>query len=297
MRRLILSLSSIFIISFQFAIGQNEKIVIGVTTFSRADYIEDKYVNELTETVIDEFVKSKRFTIVDRTKLNVITTERELQKTEDFIDSKVVSQGKTLGAQYIVAGHFISIGTNKQFSSQYQQYVTTARVILSLKMIDVETGEVVYAETFGKGNSSGTTSGLFSTPSPCDLPGSGISTAAAIKQGISNIGCGVNKWLRKFFPYLASVVEIQELHKRKGAQKILITAGKSLDLTPNKRLAVVELIKVNVDGKEITRQKNIGILEVKKIEDDNFSICNVIDGGDIIAEKMQQKANLKVIIQ
>lgn len=277
--------------------AQNEKIVIGIPSFGHAGYIEEKYVTELTEIVSNEFVKSRRFTIVDRTKLDVVANERELQKTEDFIDSKVVDQGKTLGAQYIVAGHMVSIGTNKSFSAEYQQYVTVARVIFSLKMIDVETGEVVYAETFGKGNSSGASGSYFSTPTTCDMPGSGLSTAAAIKQGISNIGCGVSQWLRKIFPYMASIAEIQDLHKRKGAQTVLITAGKSLGVTSGKKLKVVELMKINVDGKELIRQKEIGALWVKKVEDDNFSVCDVWSGGEEIAEKMQQKVPLKVIIQ
>ncbi|WP_266368990.1 CsgG/HfaB family protein [Tellurirhabdus rosea] len=274
-----------------------ERDVIGISPFSYASYIEAKYVGEITEAVSNEFVKAKRFTIVDRTKLAAVTSERELQKSEEFIDSRVIAQGKSIGARYIVTGHLASIGTSNYFSAELKRYIYSAKIAFSLKIIDVETGEVVHAETFGKGTAAGSTGGGFFSATRCDQPGSGSSTEQAIRDAIANIGCAVDRWIKVAFPVMVSIVEVQEMHKRKGAQTVLLAAGKMYGLSRYKKLKVIELVKVTVDGKELTRQKEVGILSVQKVEDDNFSICDVIDGGETIAEKLGQKTPLKVVIQ
>jgi TolB-like protein len=280
--------------------AQTDRTVIGISPFTYASYIESKYVGEVTEVVSNEFVKANRFSIVDRTKLNVVTDERELQKSEAFIDSKVIAQGRSIGARYIVTGHLASIGTSNAFSAERRQYIYTAKVILSIKIIDVETGEVVHGETFGKGTSGGTpTGGYFSQlfSASCDQPGYGGSTDQAVKDAIANISCGVSRWIRRVFPVMVSIVEVQETHKRRGAETVLLAAGKGYGLNKGKKLKVIELTNVSVDGKALIRQKEIGTLEVTKVEDDNFSICSVEDGGVEIGEKVGKNSSLKVVIQ
>ena len=45
---------------------------------------------KIEDFVTAEFVNTKRFNIVDRASLDALKSEKELQKTEDFIDSKVI---------------------------------------------------------------------------------------------------------------------------------------------------------------------------------------------------------------
>ncbi|MBL0288501.1 MAG: hypothetical protein IPQ19_14160 [Bacteroidetes bacterium] len=91
------------------------------------------------------FTKS-RFTVVDRTNLSALKSEKELQKSEDFIDGYVVDQGKSFGAKYVVTGDLQNIGTvAKQFkklnsdntysySTQYSAYIS-----FTLTLIETET--------------------------------------------------------------------------------------------------------------------------------------------------------------
>ncbi|MEY3053013.1 MAG: hypothetical protein RLY31_2798 [Bacteroidota bacterium] len=44
--------------------------------------------------------------LVDRSLLDLVETERELQKTEDFLDGKFVAQGMAIGAAYIMQGTY-----------------------------------------------------------------------------------------------------------------------------------------------------------------------------------------------
>jgi curli biogenesis system outer membrane secretion channel CsgG len=279
------------------ALAQTEAMTIGISPFSYSSYLEGRYVNELTETVSTELVRSNRFTVLDRTKLRAVTDERELQKSEAFIDSRVIAQGRSLGARYLITGHLASVGSSNAYIPELGRYQYKARLIVSLKIIDVETGAVLHAETFGKGTAGGI-GGFFSAwGNACDQDGIGTGTEQAIKSAIANVGCGVNRWIKQSFPVMASIVEVQETHKRRGAETVLLAAGKTAGLSLYQKLKVVELVAVTVDGRSLVRQKEIGMLSVRRIEDDNFSICSVVDGGIEIAEKLTAKVPLKVVIQ
>lgn len=47
-----------------------------------------------------------RFRLVDRSTLNLVQKERELQKSEQFIDGYVVQQSAAIGADYLLTGDF-----------------------------------------------------------------------------------------------------------------------------------------------------------------------------------------------
>lgn len=51
---------------------------------------------------INFFTNNKKFVTIDRQNLNLINNERELQKSEDFIDGYIVQQGKSEGVDYML---------------------------------------------------------------------------------------------------------------------------------------------------------------------------------------------------
>ena len=87
---------------FAAAIGQSEKTVIAVLPFvTNLQGVNPDLVQEM---VTQQFVKTGRFDIVDRSKFQKVITELNVQKSEEFLNSKIVDQGKLLGAQYLVTG-------------------------------------------------------------------------------------------------------------------------------------------------------------------------------------------------
>ena len=50
---------------------------------------------------------------------------------------------------------------------------------------------------------------------------------------------------------------------------------------------------MEVDGKKLARKKTLGTIVVEKIEDENFSICTVKEGGADIAKKVAAGAKVK----
>lgn len=298
MKKLLLFICSLFL-NFSM-MAQGEKITVGITYFTYPSYKEKNFVEQVNEIVANEFVKAGRFTIVDRTKLQSIKAEQELQKSEEFLDSKVIEQGRTLGAKYIVTGQLVSVATSSSYSVEAKKYVYSASVLTSIKLIDVETSQVLQAETFGRGQSSAPVEGGFfrqMMAGSCDVAGYGSSTDEALRNAMSNLACGLKNWVNRVFPIMVSVVEVQETHKKKGARQILIAGGTGIGLVVRKELAIIEFVKTVVDGKELIRKKEIGKAKVTKVEDENFSICEIEEGGVEIQERIDKGVTLKAFVK
>ena len=298
MKKLLLFICPLFL-SFSM-MAQGEKITVGITYFTYPSYKEKNFVEQVNEIVANEFVKAGRFTMVDRTKLQSIKAEQELQKSEEFLDSKVIEQGRTLGAKYIVTGQLVSVATSSSYSVEAKKYVYSASVLTSIKLIDVETSQVLQAETFGRGQSSAPVEGGFfrqMMAGSCDVAGYGSSTDEALRNAMSNLACGLKNWVNRVFPIMVSVVEVQETHKKKGARQILIAGGTGIGLVVRKELAIIEFVKTVVDGKELIRKKEIGKAKVTKVEDENFSICEIEEGGIEIQERIDKGVTLKAFVK
>jgi curli biogenesis system outer membrane secretion channel CsgG len=290
MKKIILSIA--LIAGLNFVASAQEKTGVGIMPFT---YVQGaasaQNVNSIQETVINAFVKTKRFNIVDRSKMDALKKEKDLQKSEDFIDGSVIEQGVSLGANFLISGHVISAqaermetapdATTGQVTVSYK-----AKLSIQLKVIDVATGQVVTAETIEpKGGSS--FGGMMGVgPS---------SPEAAITKAIKEIEGKVDDFVNKNFPATFPIVEIQEKDSKGNATKIMIAGGSAFNLQKGQKLKVVEVSILDVNGKQLERKKELGELKITKVEDENFSTCSVISGGIDINAKFEAKAKLLVI--
>ena len=291
MKKLLLS-AILFLGLNVLASAQQEKTGVGIMSFtyvSSSASFQD--VNSIQETVINAFVKTKRFNIVDRSKMDALQKEKDLQKSEDFIDGSVIQQGVSLGANFLISGHVISAQAERMETAPDETTgrVTVtykARLSITLKVIDVSTGQVIVSETIEPqgGSALGGMMGLApSTPE------------AAITKAIKDIEGKVDAFVSKNFPATFSIVEIQEKDKKGGASVLMISGGASFNLQKGDRLKVVEISMIDVNGKQMERKKDIGELKITKVEDDNFSTCNVTSGGIDINSKFESKAKIVAI--
>ncbi len=291
MKKLLLS-AILFLGLNLLASAQQEKTGVGIMSFtyvtSSASFQD---VNSIQETVINAFVKTKRFNIVDRSKMDALQKEKDLQKSEDFIDGSVIQQGVSLGANFLISGHVISAQAERMETAPDETTgrVTVtykARLSITLKVIDVSTGQVIISETIEPqgGSALGGMMGLApSTPE------------AAITKAIKDIEGKVDAFVSKNFPATFSIVEIQEKDKKGGASVLMISGGAAFNLQKGDRLRVVEISMIEVNGKQMERKKDIGELKITKVEDDNFSTCNVSSGGIDINSKFEAKAKIVAI--
>lgn len=263
-----------------------EKIGVGIMSFT---YVEgaasEKDVNSIQETVSNAFVKTKRFNIVDRSKMDALKKEKSLQRSEDFIDGKVIAQGVSLGANFLISGHVISAQADQMTTSEGKA-TYKAKLSISLKVIDVATGQVVASETIEPKSGSSLLGAI----------GIGESSSqSAISKAIKGIESKIDEFVGTNFPQSFSIAEIQEKDSKGNATKVLIAGGSAFGLKKGDKLKVVELTMIEVNGKKLQRKKEIGELKISKVEDDNFSTCSVSSGGLDINSKFEAKAKLQII--
>lgn len=288
MKKIILS-SFLLFWSFTLVSAQ-EKIGVGIMSFT---YVEGaasfEDVNSIQETVTNAFVKTKRFNIVDRSKMDALKKEKELQKTEDFIDGSTIEQSAKIGASFLISGHVIAATTERMESAPDDngnvKISYKGKIAISLKVIDVATGQVVTSETIEPQGGTGL-GGLL---------GTGPATPqAAITKAINDILGKVDYFVDKNFPVSFSIVEIQEKDSKGNAKIIMISGGSDFNLQKGDKLQVVEVTEIEVNGKKLERKKPIGELKVSKVEGENFSVCTVSSGGIEINSKFEAKSKLFV---
>lgn len=228
--------------------------------------------------VTDKFVNTKRFDIVDRASLGELQSEKQLQRTEDFIDGKVIEQSKTLGADYLVGIYISTLDILKNDS------YFGCKMAFTIRVMDISTSQVVATETFT--GSAGT--GLISFIATAD---------AAVEKALAGVSAKMDDFISSNFAIKASIANIEESDATGAATKVLISAGSSNGVAVGQFLKVMETIEMQVDGKTLQRKKEIGQLEITSIEDENFSVCTVLKGGVDIAKKKAEGKKLQAIIQ
>lgn len=289
MKKILLSLTLI-----SGLITAQEKISIGVIPFS-SKYSEGVNTT-IEESVTNSFAKTKRFDMVSRSQMEALKKERELQKSEDFMDGSFIAQSKNLGAQYLVAGNINAASASQENTRNSKgETITTydASISLALKIIDIETGKIIASEILN----TKADKGLLSLKSWGDAVTGKTpqNTTEAFAVAVKDIEKEIDKFVSANFPVSFAIVEIQEVDGSGSAKKILVSGGSAFGVKAKDKLAVVEVSEIEVGGKKMSRKKPIGELRVLKVEDENFSVCEVKEGGIDINAKFKAKANLQVV--
>ena len=273
--------------------AQDEKKVIGIAPFTGA--YDTPILNSIEEVVSSSFGKTKRFNLVGRSQMNAIKNEKELQKTEDFIDSKYIAQTKSLGAQLLISGNVTSVNATQETHTDSQgrtSYSYNSTITLDLKVLDVETGQVIASDVV----SSKADKGLLDLKSWGNaLTGSTPSSGQeAYSVALKRLEKEIDNFVSKNFPVSFLIAEIQDQGGDGSAKTILISGGSAFGLKKGDKLSVAELVEMEVGGKKIIRKKEIGELKITKVEDENFSICEVKSGGIDINSKFKAQAKLQI---
>lgn len=213
----------------------------------------------LPSIVADYFGKDDRFTLVDRKTADLIHKERELQKTEAFLDGYVVAQGQGIGAEYLVSGEFDML-TNTLNLTLYS--------VTDQNVVGTETVEL-YETMFV----------VFTKP---------------IREPVLE---GVRRLCSRAFPLLMPVVEITEL-KKDEARSVLIAGGLGRGLRKGTKLDIkIKETRAVEGGSPQTYYRTIGAGTVEKVEDQNFSILSVDSGEKEVKSRLDSGAKLYCTFQ
>jgi curli biogenesis system outer membrane secretion channel CsgG len=172
MKRITIAL--LFCITFGFLVNATaaEKPRIGILRFTNNTHAAWWHVTsgtELQDMLITELASTKAFTLLERKELDAVISEQKLGAS-GLVNPKTASKiGNLTGAKYIVAATVSSyeenMGDKKAGVSLFGVSVgkdkETAYISVDLKVIDVETGEIVDTRTVeGTSQASGLRLGL-----------------------------------------------------------------------------------------------------------------------------------------
>ena len=232
---------------------------------------QNKETAAIQDAVTDAFMKTKRFSMVEREKMDQIKSEKNLQKNEDFIDGKVIEQSKSIGAQYIVLGNISKAEdkTSQAWAPVVGRVATHSYdLAFNIKVVDVSTGEIMATNSFSAKKKS-------------------------LESALEEVKPDIEKFIKENFKITVSVASVEEKNNKGEAVKLLIAGGSSVGMKEANVLKVYEVTELLVDGKKLERKVTVGKIMVAKVEDENFSVCNVTEGGDVIAKKFEANAKLK----
>jgi TolB-like protein len=253
------------------AFGQS-KTVIGIAPFKSGVSQNSNNVISVQETVADIFSRNKRLSLVEKEKMAQVKADS--QQTSEAPDPQLLEQAKATGAQYVITGNVSRAAVEIKQTNIPVIGVTTANVAeisFTMSVIDVARAEVIATSNF-TGNGKG---------------------KIAFEDALKDLKPQIEKFIKDNFKITVSIAEIEEKNSNGGAAKVLIVAGSLLGVKELDEFRVYELTELTVDGKKMTRKKTLGKIAVAKVEDENFSVCTVQEGGIEIAKKVEEGAKIK----
>ena len=195
------------VLLFPFQLVASPKVAVLDVVVSKE--IDPSVIVPVTETIIEEMVASKAFTVLDRSFVAQVLKEKEFQVSGLVSDAQIVKVGQYLGADYVVAGR--------------AQYVADSYFLVA-KMIDVKTG-VITAQTSETGQGKvlilldlaravgGKLAGGGGPSLVASQPGKPAQGGAAAKLSVGFISGLDASWQGVPYPPEAARIFLQEKHK------------------------------------------------------------------------------------
>jgi curli biogenesis system outer membrane secretion channel CsgG len=248
---------------------------IGVVEFeNKAPYAQARIGQTATDILITELVKSGKFIVVDRDKMDKLLEEQKLGQSGAIDPNTAARVGKILGLNAIVTGSISQFGVKSEgkdfLISQSKQQIVECTV--DIRVVDTETGQVLLADS-GKGVSrkaSGKFLGM-GNQSKYDETLEGEALRAAIVKFVDNIVSQVNK---KQWSCLVAAVKNGSVYLNAG-QEAGLEIGQKLDVF-SQGAEIVDPSSGIVLGHE---EQKIGQIKVASYLGDAASIANVISGS------------------
>ena len=106
---------------------------------------------------VTELVKSKKFRVIDRERLDALMREKNLSMSGAVDPSTAVRAGKLLGVKYFLTGAVTEYGVTDASASGFGVSVGKRKFVAAMnaRIIDAETGEILWADEARDSESSG----------------------------------------------------------------------------------------------------------------------------------------------
>lgn len=245
---------------------------IGVVEFeNKTAYGQRRLGQVASDILVTELVKSGKFIVVEREKIDKIMEEQKFQQG-GFVDPQTaVKVGQIMGLEAIVVGVVSQFGVRKEGSdyllAQSKQQV--AEVSVDIRVIDVQTGQVILADS-GKGitkSKKATFLGM-GTKGGYDETLEGEALRAAIVKFVDNIANQLNKK-----PWSANIADV-------SGDEIYLNAGSNSNIDIGLKLECYS------QGKEIRDPKSNLVIGYREEYLGDFEVIRYCgDSGDCSVAK------------
>lgn len=250
-----------------------QKSVVAIYPFSSTtDYQTKQHKETIYQIVESAFVKTKRFSVVERSKL-MSTLQKELQ-TQEVMSEDALETGKLLGAKYVVTGHVQAISSVPIKNDDGKTTGYKANVTYVLKVLDVETSQILNTQTISRTRNT-------------SFGGYG-GDDKAINNAINSTSFNVEKWIDINFPVSFPVYKITEEHKKKGAKMLEIIGGADFGMRKGELLRIMQFETIEYNGKKITKNVELGRIRIYEVQGNEFSSCKVVKGGEEILKAFKK---------
>ncbi len=201
---------------------------IGVVDFeNKSGYGQGRLGTAASDVLITELTKTGKFVVVERGKLNKIFEEQKLQASGAIDPRTAVKVGKILGLAALVTGSISESGVKNEGMDifVYRSKKQIAEVVVDIRVVDVETGQVIYADS-GSGRAKASKRSILGLGgrSGYDETLEGKALRAAIVQFTDNITSQIN---RKPWSCRIAAVRGKNIYLNAG---IIMGVKKGLDL-------------------------------------------------------------------
>ncbi|NQZ42782.1 MAG: hypothetical protein HRT65_00580 [Flavobacteriaceae bacterium] len=233
---------------------KNKKTTLGLLTIEALN-VENNYKEaaELTNTIKELFVESKKYYLLDRSQYaeTAIFDELETQKKIGYINGIVAKQGKQNGALVLVGGKLTSVEYTK-LKNGIQCLMT-----FTINITDVESNVVLATKVF-KPN-------LVETKV---RKADGIDQLTARTSRLLQLRNKINNFIIANTPFYAKIIELEKEGKNTN---ILLEVGDNEGVRKGDRFAVYQVKKY--EGNK-TREVEVTKFSISKVQGD-FSIGKI----------------------
>ncbi len=233
-----------------------KKISIAVLKFTYTENFVTDYTPEKRQQEV-EALQDRMFSLFSSDKRFVLVDRSKLA----LIEKERELQKKEDFIDGYVTKQGTAIGADYIITGSYDFRLKTA----SINIHEVSTGKLMGNETLRE-------------------TALGNSIRVRLRQQIVN----------KYFP-LSPLRIVRFLTENDRKDEVLMAGGTKDGIKSKERFWVIEQISEEIDGNEVSRNNKIGELKVKHVENENFSVCKIINGEAKIKEKIAQNIKLYCI--
>ena len=263
--------------------SKKQQINIAVSEIKFPESFTEKTKNDLYTKLKFGIYSRPGIAVLERNKFERILAEKEKQKSEEYLDKKIIDQFNTIGADYILEIVFNQPPTVKLHKSsivmpgEEDQNEYFSEYHFSSRLYEVSTGEMVSEEQ------------LLSSPKFKLDKSQRLSSNALINRGAASMSFETGSFLNNAIP--PKVVCYEILEENKGVAKKILVYG---DVAHSRRdkFEVIRKTIVDVNGKKLERFSVIGKLSLKKSKGDGLVEATVKSGGDVIFQAMENGEQL-----